>query len=170
MRNQKRTLIILLAILAILIFLILFVIPDLGKVEPSAAEDSRTFLCSLTRSDIQRIKYTTQEGTYALTLSDGVWTQENGAEADTNTVSNMLSAITGLYSTQLAYEGSSHLSDCGFDAPVLCVTASGPSGEITITIGSYNNGLDRWYCTVDSSTKIYLIGNNLPTRFGILAN
>lgn len=166
MRNQKPTLIILLAILTVLILLILFVIPRLGRTEVTEMADERIFLCPLERTDLASLQYTAHGNTHVLTLVDGTWVDGSGIAADQDAVAQMLSAVAGLYSTQLAFEGEAHFADCGLDRPTLTVTASGPKGGVLITVGSYNNALDRWYCTVNGSTDIYLIGSNLPTRFG----
>lgn len=167
MRKQKRTLFILLAVLAALILLILFVIPNLGRPQAASESENRIQLCTLDRSEIQRIIYTAEGATRTLTLSGGMWLYEDGSAETQDTVSKMLSAVSGLYSTQIAYSGAEHLAACGLDAPALTIIAYGSGTSVTLTVGSYNNALDRWYCTVNGGTDIYLIGNNLSARFGI---
>ena len=168
MRNQKRTLCILLAVLAVLILLIIFVIPNLGRPKTVPEADPRIQLCSLDRSEIQQITYTAAGSTRTLTLSGSTWLYEDGTAENQDMVTKMLSAVSGLYSTQIAYRGTEQFTACGLDKPVLVITASGADSSITLTVGSYNNALDCWYCTVNNGTDIYLIGNNLPTRFGVI--
>lgn len=42
--------------------------------------------------------------------------------------------------------------------------------SVTIRVGAYNNGLDKWYCTVNGGDTVYLIGNNLTRRFSAAVN
>ena len=168
MTNQKRTLIIMLVVFAILMVLILVFIPRLtaSNSEPAEPAEEKTYLCPLSRSDVERIEYTRDGATTVLIRADSTWAVEGSAETPNSDVTdNMLSAVCGLYSKQVAFTGEEHFADCGLDEPTLTVTASGPNGAVTIRVGGYNNGLDRWYCTVDGGDTIYLIGNNLCTRY-----
>ena len=168
MNNQKRTLIIMLAVFAVLMVLIIVFIPKLtasGNQEPDP-EDEKTYLCPLSRSEVERIEYTREGVTTVLTRTDTGWTVEGSSETpDSLVTDNMLSAVCGLYSKQVAFTGKKHFADCGLDQPTLVITVSGSAGSVTYRVGAYNNGLDRWYCAVDDGTTIYLIGNNLCTRF-----
>ncbi len=171
MRNQKRTLIILLAVLAALILLITVGIPLLtaGGKEPKEL-DEKLYLCSFSKAELERIAYTGENGSAVLVRADGVWQLEDGTPVDATAAENMVSAVCGLYSTQIAFTGAEHFADCGLDAPTLTVSAVAGDASVTIRVGAYNNGLDKWYCTVNGGDTVYLIGNNLTRRFSAAVN
>lgn len=169
MREQKRTLVVLLAVLAVLAAVILLIIPALtGANEDQVEElDNKLYLCSFSKSEVERIAYSNKTGSAVLVCENGIWfVEDSGEEVDQTAAANMVAAVCGLYSTQIAFTGEEHFSDCGLDAPTLTVSAATTDGKsIAIRVGAYNNGLDRWYCTVDGGDTIYLIGSNLCTRY-----
>ena len=166
MNTQKRTLAVLLAILAVLILLIVVVIPLLTAKEDQPSElEEKLYLCSLPKSGLERIAYASPEGTVVLVNNGGLWQLEDGTAVDQTAAGHMVSAICGLYSTQIAFTGEEHFAACGLDTPSLTVSAAAAEGSVTLRVGAYNNGLDKWYCTVDGGDTIYLIGNNLVNRF-----
>lgn len=169
--TQKKTLIILAIVLVVLVVLILVGIPLLTGAgqQPAAEQEEKTYLCSLSRSELERIACTMGDRSILLLCVDGVWQTEGGEPLDDNTAYNLVSAVCGLYSTQIAHTGERHFADCGLNEPTLTVSAATAAGDtITIRVGGYNNGLDRWYCTIDGGKTIYLIGNNLYNRYSAL--
>lgn len=166
--TQKKTLIVLAIVLVALVALIAVGIPLLTAAGQQGQEeqDEKIYLCSLPRSELERIAYTLGDDSTLLICVDGYWQTEDGQRLDDNTAYNLVSAVCGLYSTQIAHTGARHFADCGLDEPTLTVSAATVGGEsITIRVGAYNNGLDRWYCTIDGGKTIYLIGNNLYNRY-----
>lgn len=104
---------------------------------PAGGLETKDKVFSVEADDLEEITVTAEGDTTTLSKSDGTWkiTAPLAADADTNEVSALTSALTGLEVNRVVDEAASNLADFGLAEPRIKIAfkaAGGASGELHI--------------------------------------
>lgn len=136
-----------------------------GGQEVSETEGSYP-LSDMTADDMTALSWTYGDASWRFEKNGSVWVNAEDASFPVNqsALGAMASRIAGLTATRELTDVQDR-ADYGLDAPVLTVTAEGPNGSATYTLGDETPFADGYYVGVSGRDAVYTVETSLESAF-----
>lgn len=164
-KKKKKNMITLLSLCAALIVLIVAYIQasewkEKKTEEENTQEDTSISFASVETADIDTIRVTGGEYSYAVAARDNVWVMEEDEEFPLNTalLDTMAETLGDFRATRLVLFGAEDLSEYGLETPSLTVEVNRKDGtRLAVRIGDSSSADGGYYACIDGESDVYLI-------------
>lgn len=169
--NKKAVRLIVAAVLLVAVIAALLAVTNLNK-ENDTGEITPTAVSQTKVKDIVGMTYTSESTggkPVSLVRENDIWYYEEDKDfpLDQKYVTDfMVTTAAEATANQTVDNPVADLSEYGLDNPIVTIVLKKVSGEeVTLNIGSYNEGVEGYYLKVEGDDKIYLVDGQMVFSF-----
>lgn len=164
MKRSKKLLALVLALAALVGCYALAV--RVGRKQDTAQTQGSYPLCEIAAQDMTALDWTYGDAHWRFVRNGSVWVNADDASFPVNqeAIDAMASRIAGLTAVR-ELTNADDLSVYGLQDPVLTVTAEGPDGAVTCSLGAATPFEDGYYVLVDGKDAIYTVETSFESTF-----